>query len=647
LELRVKGYHISVALVSLALVGVFCLKPPAMPQWDVDANVPLYSGTFRLVDLLDSSYFRVQADSSVSFIIDVPFDTVRPGEALDVFAVDKSDRIGLADFLMRAAARGDLSLTLSELAGIVIPDSGTKARLPPFENAFERECRLDRIEEAEIASGVVRVTCTNYTGLTFDSLVARGALGSVCFRGLKPGDSRSVRIEVGGIVVNSPMRLSFVAGSPGTGSDTVFLKKSDSIPVGFELDSLHLSSARMRMPYAEGRRTCRVGLGSYKPFRIDSLQVSGGVCGLVLENQFAVPVDVGLDVPKLGVKSQYRLDAKASVVVDLDLTGLTLDNRTRVNSLFDFHVKAVPDTSRGVVALGKSDGIAVTYQTDSLKTRRIAGEFREPVYVKSRLDTLPRLPYGIRGLRVAAADLSLDFENGIGFALEVCLKFTAWRDLVPVHTLEQSIVIAPGQPSSPVLTEQTIPLTDLINVGPDYITVEQVTRIMGLGSSEVSAYIAGRVTMSTPMRFAFVADTVATPAKSITMSEPQRSLVNDHLVGAEATLQLANHLPIGFSGRLIIRPDSGVVRDSGTLVDSVVIPFGVPSGTLDHKGNCVGDGDTTLVMELDSADASLLRTWPLNARVTFELPNSDTVTVRTTDRVTIDALLGLRVRIEN
>jgi hypothetical protein len=644
--LRVKGYHVSVALVSLALVGVFCLKPPAMPQWDVDANVPLYSGTFRLVDLLDSSYFRVQADSSVSFIIDVPFDTVRPGEALDVFAVDKSERIGLADFLIRAAARGDLSLSLSELAGIAIPDSGTKARLPPFENAFGRECRLDRIEEAEITSGVVRVTCTNYTGLTFDSLVAQGALGTVCFRDLKPGDSRSVRIDVGGIVVNSPMQLLFIAGSPGTGSDTILLKKADSISVGFEFDSLHLSGARMQIPCVEGRRTCRVGLGAYKPFRIDSLQVSGGTCGMVIENQFAVPVNIGLEVPKLGFKSQYRIDAKASTSVDLDLTGLTLDNRTRVNSLFDFNVKAVPDTSCGVVTLSKSDGIAVTYQTNNLKARRIAGEFREPVYVKSRLDTLPRLPYGIRGLRVAAADLALDFESGIGFALEVCLKFTAWRDLVPVRTQGQSIVIAAGQPWSPVHTEQTIPLTDLINVGPDYITVEQVTRIMGQGSSDVSAFIAGRLTMSTPLRIAFVVDTITTPAKSIPMSESQRSLVNDHLVGAEATLQLANHLPIGFSGRLVIRPDSGTARDPGTLVDSVVIPFGVPSGTLDHKGNCVGDGDTTLVTELDSADASLLRTWPLNARVIFELPNTDTVTVRTTDRMTLDALLGLRVRIE-
>jgi hypothetical protein len=645
--LRVKGYHISVALVSLALVGVFCLKPPAMPQWDVNANVPLYSGTFRLVDLLDSSYFRVQADSSVFFTVNMPFDTVRPGDALDVFAVNKSDRICLGDFMMRAAARGHLSLTLAELAGVEIPDSGTKARLPPFENEIERECRLDRVDEAEIASGVARITCTNRTGLTFDSLVAHGPLGSVCFRDLEPGDSRSVRIDVGGIVVNSPMRLTFVAGSPGTGLDTILLRKADSISVGFELDSLHLSSARMQIPYVEGRRTCRVGLGSYKPFRIDSLQVSGGVCGMVLENQFAVPVDIGLDVPKLGFKSQYRLGAKASVVVDLDLTGLVLDNRTRVNSLLDFHVTAVPDTSCGVVTLGKSDGIAVTYQTSNLKARRIAGEFREPVYVKSRLDTLPRLPYGMHGLRVAAADLALDIESGVGFAFEVCLKFTAWRNLVPLRTQEQSIVIAAGQPDSPVRTEQTVPLTDLINTGPDYITVEQVTRILGQGNSDVTAFIAGRVTMSTPLRFAFVADTVATPAKSIPMSESQRSLVNDHLVGAEATLRLVNHLPVGFSGRLIIRPDSGATRDAGTLVDSVVIPFGVPPGTLDHKGNCVAGCDTTLVAELDSVDATLLRTWPLNARVIFELPNTDTVTVRTTDRMTLDALLGLRVRIED
>jgi hypothetical protein len=268
------------------------------------------------------------------------------------------------------------------------------------------------------------------------------------------------------------------------------------------------------------------------------------------------------------------------------------------------------------------------------------------VYVRSKLDTLPRLPYGIRGLRVASAEVALDMESGIGFPLEVLLEFKAWRDLVPVRTQKQSVIIEPGQPSSPVRTECVIPITELINTGPDYITLEQVTRILGRGSSEVSAFIVGRATMSTPMRLAFVADTVGTPTRAIPMSETQRGMAQDHLVGAEARLQLSNRLPVGFSGRLVMKPDSGALPAPGTLVDSVVIPFGVPQGRLDSKGNCVGAEDTTLLVELDSTDASLLRTWPLCARVLFELPSTDTVIVRSTDRMTLDALLTLRVRIE-
>jgi hypothetical protein len=617
-----------------------------MPVWDVDARVPLYSGSFRLVDLLDSTLFHIQPDSTVSFALNVRVDTVTPGRALDVFAVNSDARLGLSDFLFKGLGAGSLPLDLSELTGIPIPDSGAKARLEPFRQTLTRTCGIPGVSELEILDGVARVRATNYTSLDFDTLVVTSPVGRIVFTDLGPGQSRARRLDVGGAVVTSPMTLDLLVASPGTSGDTVQLHKHDSVVVQFELDSLHVAGGRMKIPFAEGRRRCQVGLGSKYAFRIDSVTVSAGVCGLAIENQFPVPVDVTLEVPVLKVNSRYHIPAKQSVTADLGLTGLDLNNRSRVNSLFDFYVRGVPDTSAGEVWLAKSDGLHVSYQTTGLGTERVAGEFREPVYVKSRLDTLPRLPFGIHGLRVADAQLVLDLESGIGFPLDLQLKFVAFRSGEPLHTLEQQVMVQPGQPDQPVHTQCAIDMTGLINSGPDYITLEQHTRILGRGSSDTRAYVCGDAVLSTPMRLAFVPDTVATPAKAVPMNESQRRLVNDYLVGAEATLSVANRLPVGFCGRLVLKPDPGATPNPATLVDSVVIPFGVPAGVVNRQGLCLGSTDTTLCLEIDSADVSLLRTWPLQAAVLFETQRTDTVTVLTTDRISVNALLNLRVRVK-
>jgi hypothetical protein len=615
-----------------------------MPQWDVSLNIPLYRGNFRLVDLLDTALFHVQPDSTVAFAVDVPIDPVTPGEALDVFAVNNSVRIGLADFVISGLGSGQVRADLGDIVKVPIPDSGAKGVLEPFETTFERECPLSGVAEADIAEGLVRVTATNYTALAFDSLVVSSALG-ICRLGALPAhDFSAARMDVGGAAVSSPMLLTCTVGSPGTG-DTVLLSKHDSVVVRFEFDSLRVGNARIRIPEARGQKRCQVGIASSKPFRIDSLALNSGTCCLQVANEFDVPADVRVDVPKLGISSSYRLEGHGTVSLDLDLAGLRLDNRSRVNSLFDFHVTAEPARTEDFVQLSKSDGVGVSYQTTKLGTQVVAGEFRQPVYVGSAKSKLPQLvPYGIRGLRVTAAELALDLDNSIGFPLDICLKLTALRGGASAAVVETTVTVAAGQLGMPRLSEFILPMTELINTGPDSICLEYTARILGSGSCEQGASVSGRAMVSTPLRMAFVPDTVPTPVRQVRISDDQHQLIAKHLVGAGATLSIANHLPVGLGGRLVISRDS--TATGTTLTDSVVIPFGVRGGKCDRRGNCVGDADTTMAFELDSAEVSLFYAWPLDAKVLFELPQTDTVNVLTTDRMAFDALLNLRVRVK-
>jgi hypothetical protein len=612
-----------------------------MPRWDVELNIPLYNGNLRLVDLLDTALFCVQPDSTVAFSLALPFDTVWPDQALEVFAVDSVGRVELEQFLINRAGAGKVRLTLAEMTGLPLPDSGCKELIPPFENRFRFDCRIDGLAQAEVIEGVLRVTATNYSGVAFDSLAMITSFGRLEFGPVAGGASADARVRCDGANLGSPLPVTFVAGSAG--SETVMVNRRDSLVFCYAVESLRVGGALMEIPDCEGQRRCHVSLASSEPFRVDSLELAAGTWSLELANDFDVPALVRLSVPKLHFTSEYRLEARGKVSVDLPLDGLKLDSRSRVNALFDYLVSSRPEPTGDLVALRKNDGVTVSYHTTTLKTTVVAGEFRSPVYIGSCRRVVPEvLPYRLKGARVTNAELALDISNSVGFPLAVCLKLVALRNGVRAATLEKTLTAAPGQLDRPVVSEFVLPVTELLNVGPDSVAVEYTCRILGSGCCQQGAAVSARAAVSTPLRLAFVPDTVRTSTRAVELSEEQRKLVAGRLSAAQVRIDASSQLPVGMTGRLIIGRDSA--SQGWALIDSLVVPFGVAAGRLDRKGCCVGSRDTTVSCELDSVALSLLQVWPLRARVQIELPATDTVTVLNTDRLGLNALLSLRVR---
>ncbi|MEO0078617.1 MAG: hypothetical protein ABIK86_06445, partial [candidate division WOR-3 bacterium] len=448
-------------------------------------------------------------------------------------------------------------------------------------------------------------------------------------------------VRCGELCLGSSFPATFIAGS--SGSDTVMLSRRDSVVFSYALESLRVGSARMKIPDCEGQRRCHVAIAASKPFRVDSLELATGTWSLELMNDFDVPALVRLTVPKLRFAGEYQVEARGRVSVNLPLDGLKLDSRSRVNSLFDYLVWARPLGTDELVELRKNDGVTVSYHTTTLRTTLVAGEFKSPVYVGSCRRILPEVfPYRLKGARVANAELALDVTNSVGFPLAICLRIYSLRNGERVATLEKTLTAAAGRLEQPVVTEFVFPVTELLNVGPDSICAEYSCRILGSGSCQQGAWASARAVVSTPLRLAFVPDTVETPARAVEVPEKQRKLLAKHLVGANVRIDASSHLPMGMTGRLVLSRDSA--SKGMALVDSLVVPFGASRGKLDRHGYCVGSRDTTVACELDSVALSLLQVWPLSARLRFELPASDTVTVLASDRLGLTALLTLRVR---
>ncbi|HDQ99716.1 MAG TPA: hypothetical protein ENN51_05485 [candidate division WOR-3 bacterium] len=559
-----KGYQLVLAFVAFVLVGVFCLRPPELPQWDTTVNVPLYAGTFRLGDLLDSSRFRANPDSTIQFSWSDSIGRVSADGVVDIIEVSENSTIGLADLLIVGLPVADGGRGLDELLGRPLPDSGAKMTIPPFTVTVDCSLELPDVEFAEVASGLLDVTVRNYTGLPFDSVTLVLPFARVAFGAVVAGGSVGRRLPLGGCHVRSPVTAQLVVASPGAG-DTIVFAKGDSLRVELGLDSLTLVSGRVRLPEVSGGRFCRVGLATSKPFRIDSIAVKDGRCRVRLRNSFSVPVAARLLVPQLGRDHRRELPAKGETTIEVDLAGCEAGNRSRTNCLLEFEVVAEPLSAGEFLDLTKQDRLTIDWLTEELGLAYVAGEFQRPVYIASRLETLPPiLPPGVRGVRIPEADVVLDLESGIGFPLELLVDLVAHGDGRELRREQRTLYLPPARDEGPSRTTHVLPVENLINTGPELVTLEYHTRILGQGRYDAGAGLKGRATMSTPMRLAFEDDTVAGPARPVTLSAEHRRLIARHLVEAEVTVRVSNHLPAPFAGWLRLAPapvDSGARPD--------------------------------------------------------------------------------------
>ncbi|MEO0077655.1 MAG: hypothetical protein ABIK86_01455 [candidate division WOR-3 bacterium] len=634
------------AVATLVGGGLCCLKAPVPPQWDTALVLPLYQGQFRLLDLIDPGYFNIADDSSLRFASTRLLDTMRPAGAVEFLTIDEPSDIKVCDFLFPSLGCAPSGLSMEELLGVSIPDSGIKSRVEPFVVSGNRACAIEDVERVDLVDGMLGLEIANLTSLEFDSVLVTTPVGAVRVDRVAAHEIRREHLAVAGNVLSSPLEFGFTAGSSGSKSDTVHLRKADSLVFRFVLDSVRIARGRLKIPSVEVTRRCVVRMECVHPMRIDSLVLSRGECLFSLNNRFGFPIRLRLDAPKLSKSEESCVDGNSGASYCADLRGLRLDTRARTNSLFEFRVTATVERSTEYVDIGKDDGVLISYKTSGLVPEIVVGQFLEPVYVAAMLDTILDLrSLDIHGVRLADAELVIDLESDVGFRTETELKLTSIRDGRSVLGVAYTLVLPPAEAGRPARSSWTIPLAALINCGPDLIIAEHVTRVLGSGWYEANSAVSGSAIASGPLRMALVRDTVDIAPRRAMVTPAQRAAITDHLISGEVSLTAANKFPFAGGGRFILTPAAGE-RNPETIVDSLVFEFAIPAGRVDRMGRCVAPRETTLCLELDSTQTTLFRSWPIDARLQVILPQTDTVVVRASDYLGIDGLLSLRLRVK-
>lgn len=647
--LRVNGYRLKFLICLLALLLLFggaCLKPPALPQWDISLQIPIYRRIVRLGEILsNSNKFRVQPDSSFAIYLVHRLGPVEVSDAVSLIAVEERKKIALEDFVFSRLGGGKSGITGGDLFGS-IPDSGLVLRVEPFRTVFVKECWLEDIQTVDILNGDVIASVENRMPFTFDTVEITLLGGVVNIDNLGSGENKEGKIRLGGLTVFNPIVLQIAVSSSGSGPDSITIYPADSLVVNIALETLRIGSGKFRAANARVERKFCFPIAAIYPLRIDSLVLERGRGMFAVGNRLPTAISLDYDLRKIGVSSSRRVEPGAVMVVDFDLAEVRFDNRGKTGGIMELQVAAELDFRGEFVEVTKDCGLDISYVIQDAEPRILVGMYREPVYFFSRVETIPGVtPFNIRGARFSNAELMLEGESRVGFPTDVFIKLQAIKNGQVVGSVEDVLFVEPSREGQPVFFAWTKPVTALLNSGPDFITCEYNLRVKGYGHFEIGQSISADGVLNAPLRLAFVPDTVFLPEIEVEFSDRERESVQNYLVDGAAGVWLNSALPFGLNGKLVLRPES--TAEPGVFVDSVIIPFLVPAGIVNAQGKCISGRDTTMSVFLDSNEVTIFRSHALSAKLILEFAETDTVVVYTNDQVKLEAMVELRIRVNN
>ncbi len=642
---------LAVALSSLipAIIGLSCLKPPALPQWDVTITVPVFNGAIPICEFFsDTSKFLLQPDSSLLFRWRHQFGPFYFDSAFTLLNLHQNQSLDIADLVFSSVYGGKSGEGVSQLFGVYIPDSGLIMQVPAIETSFTLTWEESDFQFVELLEGVVSLKIVNRTPWNWERVFvqANGIAGS--FSNIGPGEVQTQRLRTGGVYWSSPAIFEVSLAGAGTGGESVRVYPGDSIIFEVEFDSLRIGSGRMNLRNAYGEKRVVINMESAKPLRIDDAVFTDGECEFLLCNRLNVPVFASYEVSKIGLRSSVMVESERAAAVQFGLAGLHINNRGRINGLFDFLVRITLDSTSGFVDFAKGSVFDINYAVNNAQVQSLTGAFQRPVYIAAYIDTLAlRAPFSLRGCRFSDAEIVLESENSVGFPLELLVFLKSYRQGMLVANAQHLIQLLPGGINEPGRFNTSIPIEELLNVGPDFITFEYYIRIYGSGKFERGQCLAGGGTINVPLRLALRPDTVFVPEREIVIPEDDQKKISQSLSGGELEISLKNETPLGVTGRLFLKGDSVFPCGGPALIDSLVIPFAVPCGEVGQGGRCVLGRDTVLKVELDSTEATIFRSQRLKVRLAFELPETDTIVIYSGDRISLTAVSRLRVRIKD
>ncbi len=660
--------------VTLALIGLLAysgcgLDSPEAPTFQTDIHIPIGRMTYTVADLIESVDL-LEGDTTGTYPVYLAFDGtidsigVEDRLSADIAPVRLAVEIG--DLPLDIATISETFLPLTEISPIEIPPGGVQLIVPPFDFyplGYDLE-PFPEFEEGSLRSGTLEISLTNELPIAFEGLeialedVRYGSeIASVLFtERVEPGSQVNRFLDMSGKTVSNAMRIHIVSGSSPGSTTPVVVNETDGVRIRASLNDLKFQ--QLKAPFEP--RTYQKADSTRIDADIQILQarIAQTTIPLRLESRISVPVIVRVTLPNLELDGgdwsrSYSMEAGSidrpyTLISDEEIDGglISFPEVTSPQRL-QYLLEVEYAGSRGeVVELSAEMGASVELGAFRLRLDELTG-----IVIPQELEIEPTtteisIPDETEGIEFLEADLTLEIINEVqipGF-LNLTATGTGVAGSVDLH-LQGSIAAATT--SGPVMTsitwnETNRSVIDLVNVKPEEI-VAGGTILVGDSSvvSTISSHdrIYGTYTIRAPAKMKISDASYDSDPFDIGIDEEMRDRIRNDVLGAEATLKVSNHLPVGVSVTLQFSDDSTNVYDRPSIVLDTIH---VPSGTLDEATGRVAEAsisDVHVALSADQIDFFAGEYVWVGTAIRADPTGDNSIELLTTDHVEVEGLI--------
>ena len=670
-------WRLAAALTAIALAAVLMtgceIAEPKLPVFTTQVAVPIGYERLDIADIVDDEeYLVVMPDHQLGFRVAGDPDTVSLDFDLTADVPPQSMRSDLGDFDLAPSSAPSMNFTLGKLYPAAIALDGTTPQVPGF--IFDRTSAgedLADVTSATVASGSVIITVTNGLPVPLSSALPEPEQMRVTL--VDPADSSTVVTipvdqeipaggtvqivaDMSGVVLPGQLAVRLTGGSHGSGGDLVPVDASAALGVDVSFEQLVVSRAEAVIGAQQASSSFDIDLP--ENYGVLQADIVSGAMTVTMDNELAIPCRAVVVWPEVfapgGDTLSVTLDLgpMATGQASVDFTGCRVQAAGPV-PLIDLHAEVritSPGSSGQTVTVVGTQGVGATVSGTQLTLDQVTGTLPPLDFDFDPVNEDIDLPEELAGIELQRATLLLKVTNTSGAETRCDLLLTGTAaDGATVSLPIQENLVAGGV-TTVVRDETNSAIVDFLNNLPTRITLTGGVQAGGDGliatvASTDLAVIQWEIL--SPVEVIISSSRLYGDYEPLGLDENIRDLIDGHVLGARAQLEVRNHLPLGIEARLLFSPDTTTIKTAPLMT---VGPVTVAAGERDPVTHAVSEPVISRpVITLSPVQTKLLATPDLYTMLEIVLLGTDGEPARVliTDFVTVTGLIQLEVEVSD
>jgi hypothetical protein len=500
--------------------------------------------------------------------------------------------------------------------------------VPEFRQELPVAHRLAGFEQVQLAGGLLRAEVDNRLPVNLDTCrLGLPGIGELDLGPVAAGGTVSRDLDLAGAVLDSMLAGTVRLWSAGTGQDSVWVRRSDSVVVRLVVDSVRLHSGRLRLADSARMGTERSSVSYLRTIhrvRLDTARFEQGLVGFSLDNTMPVGLEVRLSVAEVGFDSTVLVDANRVTELPLDLSSRSYRNTDPDSSRLTINASVRAVGTGELVEFEPGQGFRTGFGTSDLGLAYLEGEALDTLWSPVLVETLAiDFPEDLAKVKFSKVWLHATGYSAADFSGVLELSVTAHGRQGDTATAVADIEMAGGTPQEPRASTGSIEVARLFNVEPEMLVVEGRAGLLGPGRAWSESWVSGRVAVQTPLRAKLLPDTFRFGPWDVPIDSSIRPRAGRDLKSVELVVHVVNHLPARVTGDLVL---------SSTTAEPVGVRLAVPLPDIDpQNGRVVAERDSVLSLSLDETQSRLFRAERFSAELFVYIPETDTITLTARD----------------